>query len=445
MEHTRLRIVFVAILAGLAALWLLSHGLGAFAGGLWPVRNALVYGTGILAIGSMSAAVILAARPVQIEALLGGLDKFYRLHKWLGIAGTLFAVVHWLLEILPRWMVRQGWLERPARRPPPAEAAAAGFDPFRDLRGIAADLGEWSLYLLLVLVVLALWKRVPYRSFLATHRLMAPVFLVLVFHAVILTPRGYWSAPVGPVLALLMACGTVAAAASLFGRIGQSRRAVGHIETLTYHSNNAVLDVGVRLETAWPGHQAGQFAFVDFGGGEGAHPFTISSAWHRDGRLMFSIKGLGDYTRALPDQLFPGQSVTVEGPYGRFDFRGERARQIWIGGGIGITPFIARLQALAEEREHGPVDLIYSTNAPAEAFIANIRQLAEEAGVNFHLIVTPRDGPLTLDRLAAMVPEWKEADVWFCGPLGFGHALRDAMVAHGFSAAHFHQEMFDMR
>jgi predicted ferric reductase len=57
-----------------------------------------------------SIAVMLAARPVQIERLLGSLDKFYRLHKWLGLAAAIVAVGHWLLETGPRWMVGQGWL-----------------------------------------------------------------------------------------------------------------------------------------------------------------------------------------------------------------------------------------------------------------------------------------------------------------------------------------------
>ena len=443
MEINRLWAAFGIVLVALTGLWLLSVSADAFAN-FWSTRNGLVYYTGVLAVGFMSVAVILAARPVQIEDLLGGLDKFYRLHRWLGVTATLLALAHWLLEIVPRWMVGQGWLARP-QRPSGEVQTATGFNPFRDLRGIAAEAGEWSLYLLLTLVALALWKRFPYRYFLRTHRLLAPVYVILVFHAVILMDRDYWTAPVGPFMAILMAGGSVAAVASLFRRIGHSRRAVGRIEALTRHHDNAVLDVGVRLETAWPGHHAGQFAFVDFGGVEGAHPFTISSAWHRDGRLAFSIKGLGDYTRALPDQLFVGQAVTVEGPYGRFDFRGERNRQIWIGGGIEITPFIARLQALADEGKNAPVDLIYSTNAPAAAFIDNIRRLADQAGVRFHLLMTQQDGLLTLDRVEEMIPAWKDADVWFCGPLGFGRALRDAMTARGFPAAQFHQELFDMR
>lgn len=446
MELSRLRIVFALVLAALAGAWLLSLSPGALTEGFWRVRGTLVYGTGVLAIGAMSVAVILAARPVQIESALGGLDKFYRLHKWLGITALVAAVAHYLAENAPRWLVQAGWLEPRQRRAGGQPAAAAtGFDPFRDLHGIAGDVGEWAFYLLVVLVLLALWKRVPYRYFFKAHRLMAPVYLALVFHAVILLDRSYWTAPVGLLLAILMAGGTVAATVALFRRIGYSRRATGTVSMLKRYFDNSVLDVGIQLETAWPGHQAGQFAFVTFDKAEGAHPFTISSAWQEDGKLVFSIKGLGDYTRLLPDQLRIGQAVTIEGPYGRFHFKGERPRQIWVAGGVGITPFIARLQALAGGKSGGDIDLIYSTSAPDGTFIDNIRALAADAGVRFHLLVSPRDGYLTLDRLAEMVPEWASADLWFCGPAGFGRDLRGAMTARGFDAAHFHQELFEMR
>jgi predicted ferric reductase len=153
---TRLKATFVGTFVFLTAMWLLSLSPGAFAD-FWSTRSTLIYYTGILAIGFMSAGVMLAARPVQVEGALGGLDKFYRLHKWLGIAAALLAVVHWLLEIVPRWMVRQGWLERPERGGGQGQGqGATGFQPFPDLREIAADLGEWSLYVLLVLIALAL-------------------------------------------------------------------------------------------------------------------------------------------------------------------------------------------------------------------------------------------------------------------------------------------------
>jgi predicted ferric reductase len=444
MQFTRLNAALASAVVGLAGLWLLSLDPGALSQGFWATRTTLVDGTGVMAFGLMSIGVILAARPVWFETPLGGLDKFYRLHKWLGIAALGFAIAHWILRKGPSWITDLGLVALPPK-PPHAEAAATGFDLFRDLRDPAAEIGEWAFYLLVALVGLALWKRFPYKYFFKTHRLMPLVYLVLVFHAFILIDRGHWTRPLGPVLALLLIAGTVAAVISLFRKIGSSRQASGAIETLALYDGNQVLDVGVRLETAWRGHDAGQFAFVNFDDVEDAHPFTISSAWHNDGLLLFTIKGLGDYTRTLAGSLHVGQGAVVEGPYGRFNFQGESRRQIWIGGGVGVTPFIARLRELARVGRSDPVDLFYATNVPDPAFLAPIRQLAEQTGVSFHLVDGSHDDRLTLESLMVTVPDWKQADVWFCGPRGFGEAMRGAMLAQGLPTSRFHQEMFEMR
>jgi len=446
----RIKIAFWLLAGALTAAWLASVAGGTLPKTFWQARGLLIPFSGILAIGFMAAAVLLAARPVQVERLLGGLDKFYRLHKWLGIGALALAVAHWLLEVGVRWMVGWGWLTRPARAPRPPGPQPEGFEALmRSLRDPAGEVGEWAFYLMIALVLLALWKRFPYHLFFKTHRLMAPVFLALVFHSVVMMPQGYWTAPAGVLTGLLMAAATVAAGASLFGRIGQSRKAAGRIASLRAYDDNAVLDVGVELATAWPGHQAGQFAFLDFDDPEGAHPFTASSAWKDDGKLVFSIKGLGDYTRRLPELLRVDQGVTVEGPYGCFDFQGAAPRQLWVGGGVGVTPFIARLEAL-KGRPQGdpggePVDFVYSTAAPDEAFIARVRSLAEAAGVRFRLHDSTKEGLLTPEALKTWAPGWREADVWFCGPAKFGETLRKAMTSDGLPAGRFHQELFEMR
>lgn len=107
----------------------------------------------------MSLAMILAARPARLERLLGGLDQFYRLHRKLGIAGTLFALTQWLLEMLPRWMLGKGWLVRRRR----GDGDAGLPVPFAEWRDPAREPGAWGLCLILALVVVALWKRIPYR------------------------------------------------------------------------------------------------------------------------------------------------------------------------------------------------------------------------------------------------------------------------------------------
>src|SRR5690606_41221323 len=49
-----------------------------------------------------------------------------------------------------------------------------------------------------------------------------------------------------------------------------------------------------------------------------------------------------------------------------------KSRQIWVAGGIGITPFIARLLALAKQPDGKDIDLFYSTNEPDEGFIERV-------------------------------------------------------------------------
>ncbi|MBQ1558164.1 MAG: hypothetical protein IIZ69_08405, partial [Pseudomonas sp.] len=113
--------------------------------------------------------------------------------------------------------------------------------------------------------------------------------------------------------------------------------------------------------------------------------------------------------------------------------------------GNGITPFIARLQALIKQPDGKAIDLFYSTNEPDEGFIERVRQLAKRAGVRLHVLVTARDGRLNGERIRQEVPEWSAANIWFCGPAGFGQALSEDFNAHGLSPADFHQELFDMR
>lgn len=435
------------VLAALTAAWLVSLPAGTLAaigepGGLWRLRGTLILGTGYLAITTMSLAMILAARPVRLETLLGGLDQFYRLHKRLGITGALLGLVHWLLEIVPKWMVGQGWLVRPPRR---AGGAAASTEPFKAWEGLAKELGEWGLYLVLALVVVALWKRIPYRYFAKLHRVLPAAYLLLAFHSIVFMPVGYWTALAGPLAALLIAGGVVAAALSLTGRIGFTRRALGHVDSLKLHEDR-VLEVHCQLDTPWAGHQSGQFVFVTFDEREGAHPFTVVSAWRGDGHLVLAIKGLGDYTSALPSRLALGAAVTVEGPYGRFNFAGKRARQIWVAGGIGITPFISRLEWLAHNAaQHQAIDLFYSANESNEILLSRLRELAAQAGVKLHVIITPRDPLLTVERLAQVVPDHASAEVWFCGPIKFGESLRQGLRQLGLPADCFHQETFEMR
>ncbi len=435
-------------LAALTLLWLAAAP-GVFsASTLLGLRGFMVQYSGVLAIGCMSVAMILALRPRWPERWLGGLDKMYRLHKWLGIGALVLATTHWVWSNGPKWASSLGLLTpggRPKRAPieDPIQAYLMSF------RGIAETVGEWTFYGIVLLIAISLVKLIPYRPFKRLHRLLPIAYLAIVFHAVILTDFGYWLTPLGAVLVLMLAGGSYAAVVSLLGWIGAGRRATGTIATLQSYPGVKALEITIDVLSGWTGHKAGQFAFVTSDPKEGAHPYTIASSWCPDApRIAFVTKALGDHTSQLERKLKVGQKVTVEGPYGRFIFNDDRPVQIWIGGGIGITPFIARMKQLASDvgENSKTVHLFHTTKEADEAALARLEADARAAGIQLHVMIDSRDGQLTGSRITQDVPEWRDASFWFCGPAGFGKMLRDDLAAQGVPVRQrFHQELFEMR
>lgn len=443
---------FWGMLAVLALPWLIAEPTVFQSATFFALRGSMVQLSGIAAIGCMSVAMMLALRPRWPERWLGGLDKMYRLHKWLGIAALVFAIVHWLWSKGPKWAVGWGVLERPVRGPRPAiENSIEAL--FANLREPAEGLGEWAFYATVVLVALALIQYFPYRLFYKTHRLLAVAYLVLAFHAVVLLKFSYWTSPIGGVMALLLAAGTWSAVVVLLRRVGAGRQVKGAITSLQYYPGVRALESEIEVPHGWPGHKPGQFAFATSDASEGAHPYTIASGWHAENpRITFITKELGDHTSRLREKLRVGQEVTIEGPYGCFTFDDDCPHQIWIGGGIGITPFVARMKHLAMQKgasdrtEARTVDLFHPTADIDEEAFGKLAADARSADVRLHVLVDARDGRLTGERIREAVTQWREASIWFCGPPGFGEALKRDFAAHGFPVKdRFHQEFFAMR
>lgn len=408
----------------------------------WLVREQGLYLSGLLAIGLMSLAMVLATRPAMLERPLGGMDRIFRLHKWAGILAAVFAALHWLVEMSDD--VIKSIYGRTGR---PAHDEFGGL--YELLRDAGEEVGEFAIYLVLAMVALSLWKRFPYKFWRHLHRAMPVFYLLLAFHAAVLAPPSYWTQPVGVLLALLLAGGTVASLIALTGRIGRHRKVQGVVTAVSSPAPD-VTEIVCRLDDAWPGHQAGQFAFIGFERFEGAHPFTIASADHGNRSLTFQIKALGDYSRQLASRVAVGQAVTVEGPYGRFVLgrQDHTARQIWIAGGIGVTPFLAWLDALrAAPAAAPPVELHYSTRSAAQdPFVERLRSLcAELPSVRLHIHDRAAGDELTPERLAATATTGQRAEVWFCGPRGFGDQLKAGLARLWGRRLRFRREAFEMR
>lgn len=437
------------LLAGLIALVTLAWGwdilaTGGVSGGSapWIARQEVLYLSGLLSIALMSLAMLLAARPAWLEGPLGGLDRMYRTHKWAGILAVSFAALHWLIEMSDD--VLKAVFGREGRLPKDDGAGLLGI-----LRDLAEDMGEWAIYALLAMLAITLWKRFPYRPWRFLHQAMPVLYLMLVFHAVLLAPAGYWTQPVGVLLALLLGGGVYGSVHALAGHIGRSRRVQGRIVAVE-HPASDVVTVRCDLDPGWRGHRPGQFAFVTFDRSEGPHPFTIASADRGNRSVSFQIKALGDYTRRLADRLQAGQPVSVEGPYGRFDMarRNSRAQQIWVAGGIGVTPFLAWLESLqGSPRDVLSADLHYCTrDRKSDPFVGRLESLcAALPGIRLHVHGSRQGEVLSADAMLAAKDPARPTEVWFCGPRGLADTLRKSLLATLHGKLRFHQEAFEMR
>jgi predicted ferric reductase len=103
------------------------------------------------------------------------------------------------------------------------------------------------------------------------------------------------------------------------------------------------------------------------------------------------------------------------------------------------------LQDLEKQPDGKTVDFFHATVASAVEEIQRLRGLAERAHVTLHLWDPRANGRLTGPILREAVPEWRESDVWFCGPVEFGNDVRLDLFRAGLPASAFHQELFHLR
>ncbi len=417
--------------------------------GWWKLRDQFIVLSGLWSLGLMSLVMLLALRLPLLEGPLGGMDQVYRLHKWAGMGAALTAILHWGAKE-GGGLIKAVW----GRAGKPGHDAVLPW--LTDMRGLAKDLGEWAFYLLLAMVAITLLTRVlAYRPWRVLHRAMPLLYLALVLHGVALMPLSFWALPLGLLMGGLMLLGSLAALWSLAGWVGLRRRHAGRIhavQVLGAGGANDPIEVLCALPAGWSGHKAGQFVFVRFDRSEGAHPFTIASAPGSLGHtaqgealLRLVIKPLGDYTRTLGQRLRTGQPITIEGPYGRFDGKGSAARQqVWVAGGVGVTPFIALLEARQGGAAHNAqsVHMHYCTrNAAHDPLLERLQALCAQAQVLLTVHDDAQGQRLTPQALAAQAQG--PLDIWFCGPQGLG----DALDAHTGSTHpwRLHRESFAMR
>lgn len=157
----------------------------------------------------------------------------------------------------------------------------------------------------------------------------------------------------------------------------------------------------------------------------------------------------------LHTRLHVGDPIDVAAPRGTFMLDATGAPVLLISAGIGTTPLLAMLHALADARSEREVWWLHGArNGREHAFAAESRTLlASLPHVRTHVCysrptaddVVGRDfddvGRLSAAVLAQLEPP-RDAEAYLCGPSPFMVEISSALVAMGIDAARIHTEPF---
>jgi predicted ferric reductase len=379
---------------------------------------------GAEAVLLLSCTLVLSTVLPAIERAFSGLDRVVVWHRRAATVGVLLLLPHVVL---------------------------ATSSPDRYATGFGPGLGDVALLGLLVLSVWALapklraarWPgpirrlaRASYERWLTAHRLTGLFVIAAVPHGALVDPAVHDSTLLRVVY---LTVGGVGIAAYIYREL--FARFVVPVYNYTVadvrRPNDATLEISLEPVRDPPLFVPGQFVFLAFGGVGGwqRHPFSIASA-PAERRLEVAIKAVGDLTRDLHDRLRPGTPARAAGPFGGFDYRRGGHDQIWIAGGIGITPFMSWIRGF-EATFDRHVDFYYSVAREADALYLDEIDAAGAQHPTFHphVVYADRDGRLTAQRVAGGRPRGADVWVYLCGPPPMTAALAKVSVGSGFRPA----------
>ena len=148
--------------------------------------------------------------------------------------------------------------------------------------------------------------------------------------------------------------------------------------------------------------------------------------------------------------LVVGDEVDVAAPRGEFVLADGDEPVLLLSAGIGVTPVLAMLQALAAQHSTRTVWWLHTTRTPAAQGLADearglVRSLPSGHCRVFYTAAGagPSQTPDRLDRAALAALELPpEASAYVCGPTGFMDAMTTALVDLGLAHSRIHTERF---
>jgi len=405
----------------------------------------------------MCMTVILSARWRFLERFFGGLDKVYQIHKRIGRWAFFIILLHPFFLAFDRLPDIAAFLR------------SMGFQSTTDRYAWGQNSGVAALLGLVVLVALTLWSKWPYHLWKKSHEFLGLVIVLVAAH-VFLVNADVARYPVLMVwfyawlgLALLSFL-YIRFLYRFFGprvdcRVAATRR-VGEILDLRFRPTGRQMDF-------FPG----QFVYMVVrreGITDEPHPYSIANGYNLDGEIRLGIRQVGDHTRSL-DRLRVDDVVSFYGPYGHFsDPFCEALRDcVFVGGGIGITPFIGMWHvALHSEDRYDvsavkepirkmhpeilrswqsplvslfyvcrtPEDAVFDTAIRNEVILSQFQGFSEleHRGHSYELFDTSTQGLITASYLDAHVRGGiRDKFVFLCGPTPMVDALIVQMTAMG--------------
>ena len=175
------------------------------------------------------------------------------------------------------------------------------------------------------------------------------------------------------------------------------------------------------------------------------------------GSYRITVKREHDGTASgyLHTRLAVGDQLDIAAPRGTFILDGTQAPVLLISAGIGATPVLAMLHALAQEHSDREIWWLHGARSRRDhCFAAEARTLlASLPNVRTHVYYSrpgPADregrdfdhaGRLTPSVLAELEPP-RDAQAYVCGPTPFMEAISAGLAAIGLDASHIHTEPF---
>ena len=211
---------------------------------------------------------------------------------------------------------------------------------------------------------------------------------------------------------------------------------------------------------ALPPPQPGQFLTVRLDVTPGVPPllrsYSLSGA-PEAGSYRISVKreqhGAG--SQFVHGRLRPGDRLEVAAPRGTFVLQPGDRPVLLISAGVGATPVLAMLHALAASRSGREVWWLHGARSRAEEpFADESRSLLASLARGHRHVCHSQPGPgevsgrdyQTAGRLSAAVLAGlglsADADAYLCGPAGFMAEMSAAVTALGLDRARVHTEIF---